>query len=335
MGAPADSPAGPCECRFEDFCTCGGALAYLDCISHTCAKKECDCTSNAKTFKNSCLHIAGECADDLHFDCSGEQAACEGKFNQAENGIIGLTMDFDKIESDAFCGPTGRCTGSVKAAVKVHKPAKGVRVSCALEAREGNDLVLQQQNKTSHLRKHEEKKPKGAVTLKESREAHEAKAVKKATKKAKKDDEGGDEKKDDKKEEKADKEGEEKASEKEAKDAVEKEDQERFGITGLHAHEKGLLTCHTTVTAEEATCTMDMPPRVKPDGDVEGVCRLVEEATNEIITKDAWFVIHNAYTAPKAEPKPAPKKTEAPAKSNSITFSLSIATAIVAAAIMC
>jgi len=148
----------------------------------------------------------------------------------------------------------------------------------------------------------------------------------------KKDDTKGSNKK---KEEKADKEGEEKASEKEAKDAVEKEDQERFGITGLHAHEKGLLTCHTTVTSEEATCTMDMPPRVKPDGDVEGVCRLVEEATNEIITKDAWFVIHNAYTAPKAEPKPAPKKTEAPAKGNSITFSLSIATAIVAAAIMC
>merc|ERR1712182_37486 len=52
--SPAAAPAGPCECRFEEFCTCGGALSYLDCISRTCAKSECDCKDNSVTFKSSC-----------------------------------------------------------------------------------------------------------------------------------------------------------------------------------------------------------------------------------------------------------------------------------------
>merc|ERR1719359_304366 len=98
MGSPGPAPLGPCECRFEDYCTCGGALAYLDCISKTCAKEECNCGSNDRQFEMSCHHVKNECGEDLDLDCSGEHATCEGKFNQAVNGIIGLTMDFDKIQ---------------------------------------------------------------------------------------------------------------------------------------------------------------------------------------------------------------------------------------------
>merc|ERR1712224_934178 len=87
---------------------------------------------------------ASECKSDLDISCSGGKATCEGKYNQALNGIIGVTMAYDKISSDAYCGPTGRCAGTVSAAVKVHKPAKGVRLSCALEPRQGHTLVLQQ-----------------------------------------------------------------------------------------------------------------------------------------------------------------------------------------------
>merc|ERR1711959_614080 len=98
--------------------------------------------------------MASECKSELDIVCSPSTATCEGKFNQAKNGLIGLTMDFDKIENEAYCGPTGRCTGTVQAAVKVHKPAKGVRLSCALEPRQGHSLVLQQ---SRSLRKPEEK----------------------------------------------------------------------------------------------------------------------------------------------------------------------------------
>merc|ERR1712224_896803 len=98
---------------------------------------------------------ASECKSDLDISCSGGKATCEGKYNQALDGIIGVTMAYDKISSDAYCGPTGRCAGTVQAAVKVHKPAKGVRLSCALEPREGNSLVLRQS--------HSLRKPKDVI----------------------------------------------------------------------------------------------------------------------------------------------------------------------------
>merc|ERR550537_1346549 len=95
------------------------------------------------------------------------------------DGIIGVTMAFDRISSEAYCGPTGRCTGTVQAAVKVHKPAKGVRLSCALEPRQGHSLVLQQSH--SHLRK-----PDEAKVEKTDAEKDDGKEVKKVDKEEKK-----------------------------------------------------------------------------------------------------------------------------------------------------
>lgn len=305
MSSPGPAPLGPCECRFEDYCTCGGALAYLDCISRTCAMEECNCGNNTVQFSTSCGHMASECKEDLDISCSSSKATCEGKFNQAVDGLIGLTMAFDDISSEAYCGPTGRCAGQVHAAVKVHKPAKGVRLSCALEPRQGHTLVLQQSHS---LRKPEEAEK-------------DEKETKKVTKQHKKD------------EDKEEEESKAPAAAPGPASAPAIGNQEHYGITGLAAHEKGLLTCATEVKGDDAACTMDMPPRLKPEGDIEGLCRLVNEATDEVITKDAWFVIKNAYGKPKA--KAEPKKMEAP-KSGSVltTSSLPQAIAVFAAAII-
>merc|ERR1719160_1935261 len=73
--------------------------------------EDCHCSNNTVQFSTSCGQMASECKSDLNIDCSSSKATCEGKFNQATNGIIGLTMEFDKIASDAYCGPTGRCAG--------------------------------------------------------------------------------------------------------------------------------------------------------------------------------------------------------------------------------
>jgi hypothetical protein len=243
--------------------------------------------------------MASECKEDLDISCSSSKATCEGKFNQAVNGLIGLTMAFDEISSDAYCGPTGRCAGTVSAAVKVHKPANGVRLSCALEPRQGHSLVLQQ---SRSLRKPEEEK--------------DEKESKKVTKEHKKEEEE-----------------ESKAPAAAPASAPATGNQEHYGVTGLAAHEKGLLTCATEVKGDDATCTMDMPPRLKPEGDIEGLCRLVNEATDEVITKDAWFVIKNAYDKPNA--KAEPKKMEAPARSGSVLTTSSLPQAIaVFAAVM-
>jgi len=313
MGSPGPAPApmGPCECRFEDFCTCGGALAYIDCIAKTCAKEECNCGNNTVQFATSCGHMASECKEDLDIDCSGSHATCEGKFNQAENGIIGVTMDFDKIESEAYCGPTGRCAGTVQAAVKVHKPAKGVRVSCALEPRQGNTLVL---NQDHSLRKPvpkldgkalhfaiEKEEPETSKVVKEEKKEKEESLEEKKRKAASPMRHGKMKKEED---EEDSKESESKDGKKEEEKETDVGNQEHFGVTGLSAHEKGLLTCSSKVESEDAVCTMDMPPRLKPEGDIEGLCRLVDESNDEIITKDAWFVIKNAYNAPKVEAKP-------------------------------
>jgi len=276
--------------------------------------EECNCGNNTNQFKTSCGNVAAECGADLDIGCSGSHATCEGKFNQAKDGLIGLTMDFDGIQSEAYCGPTGRCAGTVQASVKVHKPAKGVRLSCALEPRQGNSLVLQQSHS---LRKPEDAKVEKTAADKEEKE------VKKVDKKEKKKGKNG---------KKGKKEGD-KEKDEEEEDKVGK--QEHFGITGLSAHEKGLLTCSQKVDSEKAVCTMDMPPRLKPEGDIEGLCRLVDEATDEIVTKDAWFVIKNAYKKPKAEPKPKPAAAE-PAKGGSVLVSIgfSVATAVLTAAII-
>eukprot|EP00746_Dinoflagellata_sp_MGD_P160809 gnl/MRDRNA2_/MRDRNA2_87732_c0_seq1.p1 gnl/MRDRNA2_/MRDRNA2_87732_c0~~gnl/MRDRNA2_/MRDRNA2_87732_c0_seq1.p1 ORF type:complete len:364 (-),score=94.61 gnl/MRDRNA2_/MRDRNA2_87732_c0_seq1:30-1121(-) len=312
--APGPAPLGPCECRFEDFCTCEGALRYLDCISQTCAKEECHCSNNTVQFSTSCGQMASECKEDLDIQCSSSKATCEGKFNQAANGIIGLTMEFDKIASDAFCGPTGRCAGTISAAVKVHKPAKGVRVSCALEPRQGHSLVLQQSNSLRKPSKAQKLRRKEAKAEAEKQKAEAEKDEKETKKVTKAKDEKGEE---------------DKEKDEDGKNITEVGSQEHFGITGLTAHEKGLLTCQAEVKGDEATCTMDMPLRLKPEGDIEGLCRLVEEATDEIITKDAWFVVKNAYEKPKA--KAEPKKMEAP-KSGSVLTSCSLPLAMAALA---
>lgn len=93
-------------------------------------------------FSSSCGKMASVCKETLDVTCSEKEAQCEGKFHQGTDSLIGLTIDYDKLESKAYCGPFGKCVGEVNVAVKVHKPAAGVRLECAMEKRPGNELVM-------------------------------------------------------------------------------------------------------------------------------------------------------------------------------------------------
>jgi len=126
-----------CECKFEDFCTCDGVLGYLDCISKKCASADCDC--HPDQFEASCANVGNMCNGELDFTCTMEKATCKGKFHQLPNSVTGITVDTDALNQRSYCGPFGRCQGSVDAKVHVsHGPEDGGGVvQCHLQRYEG------------------------------------------------------------------------------------------------------------------------------------------------------------------------------------------------------
>lgn len=225
--SPGPAPEDPCTCNFNDFCTCGGTLKYLECVSQKCMREGCKCEKNQ--FSHACGRMASVCKETLDVTCSAEEAKCDGKYHQGTDGIIGLTIDYDKLESRAYCGPFGKCTGEVNVAVAIHKPAAGVRLDCAMETHDtfekaGEQMVL-------------------------------------LTKRA------------------------------------------RLGGRLAANTSKKLEGCGEKVTGPEAHCTMPMPKFIKSGKSIEGLCRLVEDETGRILTKDAWFKITNPteeYQEPNA-----------------------------------
>lgn len=131
MAAPAGGPAGPCECNFQDMCTCESALAHLDCISKTCASDECDCPE--VQFSQSCGQIASVCKPMLEISCTPKQALCDGKFYQLSSSLTGLSIDLEKLDRDAHCGASGKCTGKLEVEAVIHNFEKGMQMECFLE----------------------------------------------------------------------------------------------------------------------------------------------------------------------------------------------------------
>lgn len=136
MAAPAAAPAGSCECSFQDMCTCESALAHLDCISKTCASEECDCP--AVQFSQSCGQIASVCKPMLDISCTPEEALCDGKFYQLSSSLAGLSIDLEKLDDDAHCSSTGKCTGQLDVQAAIHNSEKGMVMECFLEDSPGS-----------------------------------------------------------------------------------------------------------------------------------------------------------------------------------------------------
>jgi len=135
--SPAAAPAGPCECGFQDFCTCESALAHLNCISKTCASGECDCPSTQ--WSQSCGKMASICKTALDISCTPTDALCDGRFYQLSSGVVGLSIeDYNKLDENAHCGPTGKCTGHVDVKVAVHNSEEGMEMNCFLEQAPGS-----------------------------------------------------------------------------------------------------------------------------------------------------------------------------------------------------
>jgi len=170
--------------------------------------------------------MASVCKTELDVTCSVEEAKCDGKYHQGTEGIIGLTIDYDKLESRAFCGPFGKCVGEVVVAVNIHKPAEGVRLDCAMENHYGDEsqqMVMMQKRKY-------------------------------------------------------------------------------LGGRLSSNFSKKLEGCGQRIEGPEAKCTMPMPKHLPSHHSIEGLCRLVEDETGRILTKDAWFKITNPnkYKEPDA-----------------------------------
>jgi len=134
--SPMAAPAGACECNFQDMCTCESALAHLDCISKTCASEECDCPD--VQFSQSCGQIASVCKPMLEISCTPKLALCDGNFYQLSSSLTGLSIDLEKLDQDAHCGASGKCTGKIDVHAAIHNFEKGMRMECFLEEAPGS-----------------------------------------------------------------------------------------------------------------------------------------------------------------------------------------------------
>lgn len=69
----------------------------------------------------------------LDISCTPEEALCDGKFYQLSTSLTGLSIDIDKLDQDALCGATGKCTGKINVQAAVHNAANGTQMECFLE----------------------------------------------------------------------------------------------------------------------------------------------------------------------------------------------------------
>jgi hypothetical protein len=69
----------------------------------------------------------------LDISCTPEQALCDGKFYQLSSSLTGLSIDLEKLDQDAHCGPTGKCAGEIDVQVAIYNFKKGTILECFLE----------------------------------------------------------------------------------------------------------------------------------------------------------------------------------------------------------
>lgn len=58
---------------------------------------------------------------------------CDGKFYQLSTSTLGLSIDHEKLDEDAHCGPTGKCAGELPVYVSVFNKKDGMTLECFLE----------------------------------------------------------------------------------------------------------------------------------------------------------------------------------------------------------
>jgi len=110
--------AGSCEdCVYKGAqCGCQAAVEYFACLT-----KHCHSADHSK-FAAKCAEVSTSCSTELDIACRGPDSSCKGKYNQLPSGGLGLTLDLDGVEDDAFCGPFGKCMGSVHMKAHIHNP---------------------------------------------------------------------------------------------------------------------------------------------------------------------------------------------------------------------
>jgi len=86
-------------------CGCQPAVEYFACLTMHCH------SSKEAAFMDKCTTLANNCSSDIAIDCRGPQTVCKSKFSQLAEGGLGLTVTINK--DNAFCGPWGKCLGTV------------------------------------------------------------------------------------------------------------------------------------------------------------------------------------------------------------------------------
>jgi hypothetical protein len=95
-------------------CGCRPAMEYFACLTEHCH------SGNTTRFTDKCGDLNNKCSSELDIDCRGPDTVCEGKYSQLPSGGLGFTLDLSGVDDDAFCGPTGKCIGSIHMKVNVH-----------------------------------------------------------------------------------------------------------------------------------------------------------------------------------------------------------------------
>lgn len=140
--APAPAAAGLCGCEPvpTDQCTCDGSLHYLKCVEKKCQSGDCECPDNP--FMTECHTLAGDCGSELELSgCGSHLTECSGRFNQASDGTIGLSLDVSHLQEESYCGPYGRCTGELHLHANVYRTAPGAFLECVLPVNGKKELV--------------------------------------------------------------------------------------------------------------------------------------------------------------------------------------------------
>lgn len=108
--------ADACEdCFYKGAqCGCSPAMEYFACLTKHCH------SANGTKFKEKCGNLKNRCKADLEIHCYGPDSVCTGKHNQLPTGGIGFTLDLDSLGNDAFCGPHGKCIGTLHMKVNIH-----------------------------------------------------------------------------------------------------------------------------------------------------------------------------------------------------------------------
>lgn len=110
--------ATKCEdCIYKgEQCGCEPAMEYFACLTKFCH------AANHTSFADKCTSLSNKCYTDIDIKCHDETTHCKSKFHQLDEGGLGLTVDVQ--ESDAFCGPFGKCIGHLKMKAKIFNAPK-------------------------------------------------------------------------------------------------------------------------------------------------------------------------------------------------------------------